>query len=149
MTAKEMQREAAAYLSRYKWAKEEVKDIERRIERVRSEMMGVRGISYEGGDMPHAQFQTGDLSDYVARIDDLLQDWKAAQSRAIETMREISSVVESVGHDRARRVLMLYYVDEKTYPEIQKLIPCSNGACFKWRRIGLIEVYKNKLESSV
>lgn len=141
MTAREQQQKAADYLYRYKVAKAEVKDIERRIERVRNEMMGVKGISYEDGDMPKAHNTERDLSDYIVRIDDLLQDWKAAQNHALDVMREVSATISSVSNDQARRVLMLYYVDGKKYPEIQKIIPCGNNACFKWRRIGLMEVY--------
>ena len=81
MTAKEIQQEAARYLSRYRIAQAEVKDIERRIERIRSEMMGVKGISYENGDMPKAHNTERDLSDYIVRIDDLIRDWQTAQSR--------------------------------------------------------------------
>ena len=141
MTAREQQQKAADYLYRYKVAKAEVKDIERRIERVRNEMMGVKGIDYTGGDMPKARNTERDLSDYIVRIDDLLQDWKAAQNHALDVMREVSATISSVSNDQARRVLMLYYVDGKKYPEIQKIIPCGNNACFKWRRIGLMEVY--------
>jgi hypothetical protein len=45
MTAKEQQREAAFYLSRYQIARAEVGDIEKRIDIARSEMMGIKGIS--------------------------------------------------------------------------------------------------------
>ena len=141
MTAREQQQKAADYLYRYKIAKGEVKDIERRIDRVRSEMMGVKGISYEGGDMPKAHNTEQDLSDYIARIDGLLRDWQDAQNRALDVMREVSDTINSISNAQARRVLMLYYVDGKKYPEIQKIIPCGNNACFKWRRIGLMEVY--------
>lgn len=89
MTAKEMQQEAAAYLSRYRSAKKEIKEIERRIERAQLEMMSVKGISYENGDMPKAPSHTSDLSDYMVRIDDLLQDWKAAQVRYHDNARDI------------------------------------------------------------
>lgn len=141
MTAREQQQKAADYLYRYKIAKGEVKDIERRIDRVRAEMMGVKGISYEGGDMPKARNTEHDLSDYIARIDGLLRDWQDAQNRALDVMREVSDTINSISNAQARRVLMLYYVDGKKYPEIQKIIPCGNNACFKWRRIGLMEVY--------
>ena len=141
MTAREQQQIAADYLYRYKIAKGEVKDIERRIDRVRSEMMGVKGISYEGGDMPKSRNTEHDLSDYIARIDGLLRDWQDAQNRALDVMREVSDTINSISNAQARRVLMLYYVDGKKYPEIQKIIPCGNNACFKWRRIGLMEVY--------
>ena len=141
MTSKELQRESAIYLSRYQIARAEVGDIEKRIERVRSEMMGVKGISYEGGDMPKARNTERDLSDYMVRIDDLIHDWQDAQNRALDVMREVSDTINSISNAQARRVLMLYYVDGKKYPEIQKIIPCGNNACFKWRRIGLMEVY--------
>lgn len=141
MTAREQQQKAADYLYRYKIAKAEVKDIERRIDRVRAEMMGVKGINYEGGDMPKARNTEHDLSDYIARIDGLLRDWQDAQNRALDVMREVSDTISSISNAQARRVLMLYYVDGKKYPEIQKIIPCGNNACFKWRRIGLMEVY--------
>lgn len=141
MTVREQQQKAADYLYRYKIAKGEVKDIERRIDRVRAEMMGVKGINYEGGDMPKARNTEHDLSDYIARIDGLLHDWQDAQNRALDVMREVSDTINSISNAQARRVLMLYYVDGKKYPEIQKIIPCGNNACFKWRRIGLMEVY--------
>lgn len=141
MTVREQQQKAADYLYRYKIAKGEVKDIERRIDRVRAEMMGVKGISYEDSDMPKARNTEHDLSDYIARIDGLLRDWQDAQNRALDVMREVSDTINSISNAQARRVLMLYYVDGKKYPEIQKIIPCGNNACFKWRRIGLMEVY--------
>ena len=141
MTAREQQQIASEYLFRYRTAKAEVKDIEQRIDRVRSEMMGVKGISYEGGDMPKSHNTEHDLSDYIARIDGLLHDWQDAQNRALDVMREVSDTINSISNAQARRVLMLYYVDGKKYPEIQKIIPCGNNACFKWRRIGLMEIY--------
>lgn len=141
MAAREQQQIASEYLFRYRTAKAEVKDIEQRIDRVRSEMMGVKGISYEGGDMPKAHNTEHDLSDYIARIDGLLHDWQDAQNRALDVMREVSDTINSISNAQARRVLMLYYVDGKKYPEIQKIIPCGNNACFKWRRIGLMEIY--------
>ena len=140
MTAKELQRESALYLSRYQIARAEVGDIEKRIERVRSEMMGVKGISYEGGDMPKAQFRTCDLSDYIARIDDLIKDWETAQVRAVELMREISETINAIGHNQARRVLMLHFVDGYSYEDIADMIPCDVRTVFRYRAIGLRKV---------
>jgi DNA-directed RNA polymerase specialized sigma24 family protein len=140
MTSKELQRESAIYLSRYQIARAEVRDIEKRIERVRSEMMGVKGISYEGGDMPKAQFRTGDLSDYIARIDDLIYDWQNARVRAIELMREISETINAIDHNQARRVLMLHFVDGYSYEDIADMIPCDVRTVFRYRAIGLRKV---------
>lgn len=142
MTLREMQQEAAEYLYRYRIAKAEVKDIECRIERVRSEMMGVKGISYEGGDMPKAHNVEHDLSDYIVRIDDLIRDWKAAQERAITVMREVSAAIDAVDHDQARRVLMLHFVDGATFHEISRIIKKEEMTVYRLRRIGLSEISK-------
>ena len=140
MTAKEMQREAAVYLSRYQVAKAEATDIERRIERVRSEMMGVKGISYEGGDMPKAHNTEHDMSDYIVRIEDLIRDWQAAQDRALKVMRETSQAIDAVEHDQARRVLMLHFIDGYTYEEIADKMPCEIRTVYRYRAIGLRKV---------
>lgn len=140
MTAKELQRETALYLSQYQVARAEVGDIEKRIERTRSEMMGVKGISYEGGDMPKAYNVERDLSDYIVRIDDLLRDWQAAQVRAIELMREISEAINAIDHNQARRVLMLHFVDGYNYEDIADMIPCDVRTIYRYRAIGLRKV---------
>ena len=137
MTSKELQRESAIYLSRYQIARAEVGDIEKRIERVRSEMMGVKGISYEGGDMPKARNTERDLSDYMVRIDDLIHDWQNARVRAIELMREISETINAIDHNQARRVLMLHFVDGYSYEDIADMIPCDVRTVFRYRAIGL------------
>ena len=140
MTSKELQRESAIYLSRYQIARAEVGDIEKRIERVRSEMMGVKGISYEGGDMPKARNTERDLSDYMVRIDDLIHDWQNARVRAIELMREISEAINAIDHNQARRVLMLHFVDGYSYEDIADMIPCDVRTVFRYRAIGLRKV---------
>ena len=143
MTVKEQQREAALYLSRYQVAKNEVRDIELRIERVRNKMMSVKGISYENGDMPKVQFRTGDLSDYIARIDDLIQDWKAAQNRTLNMMEEISMAINAVEHDQARRVLMLHFIDGHKYEKVAEIMNCEVSTVYRWRRIGLKKITVN------
>lgn len=140
MTATEMQKEAAVYLSRYKTAKAEVRDIEIRIAQARNEMMRMRGIDYTGGDMPKQQNHTGDLSDYIVRIDELIQDWRAAQDKAIALMREISAAINDIDHNQARRVLMLHFVDGYTYDQIAKEMSCDRASIYRWRKIGLRKV---------
>lgn len=149
MKVREMQKEVAVYLSRYSKAKAEVHDIEHRIERVRNEMMGIKGIDYTGGDMPKQQNRTGDLSDYIAEIDDLIREWQTAQTRAIIVMREISSVINGVKDAKARRVLMLHFVDDFSYEEIAEKMDKSINSVYRWRRIGLTEIGNKNQNGSV
>lgn len=141
MTARETQRTAATYLSRYKTALAECQDIERRIQSARNDMMGVRGISYENGDMPKAPSVTGDLSDYMVRLDALVREWQSARDRALDLMLEITSAINAVEHDQARRVLMLHFVDGHSYEDIAERIPCGINSVYRWRRIGLMQIH--------
>lgn len=143
MTAKEQQREAAFYLSRYQTARAEVRDIEKRIDRARSEMRGVKGISYEGGDMPKAHNTEYDLSDYIVRIEDLIRDWQNAQARAHDLVQEISEAINAVDHDQARRVLMLHFIDGHPYEKIAEIMDKSENSVYRWRRIGLTKIKVN------
>ena len=140
MTAKEQQREAAFYLSRYQIARAEVSDIEKRIDRARSEMMGIKGISYEDGDMPKSHNTEHDLSDYIVRIEDLIRDWQNAQARALDLVREISEAINAVDHDQARRVLMLHFIDGHPYERIAEIMDKSENTVYRWRRIGLMKI---------
>lgn len=141
MTARETQRTAATYLSRYKTALAECNDIEKRIQSARTDMMSVRGISYDNADMPKAQSATSDLSDYIVRIDALIREWQSARDRALDLMLEITAAINAVEHDQARRVLMLHFVDGHSYEDIAERIPCGINSVYRWRRIGLMQIH--------
>lgn len=140
MTARETQRTAATYLSRYKTALAECNDIEKRIQSARTDMMSVRGISYDNADMPKAPSATSDLSDYIVRIDALIREWQSARDRALDLMLEITAAINAVEHDQARRVLMLHFVDGHSYEDIAERIPCGINSVYRWRRIGLMQI---------
>lgn len=140
MTARETQQKAAEYLSKYRIANAEVCDIENRITRARAEMMSVRGISYEGGDMPKSPNHTGDLSDYVARIELLICQWQSAQRRQIAAMLEISRAINAVEPYESRRVLMLHFIDGKPYERIAETMHASANSVYRWRRKGLMQI---------
>lgn len=140
MTARETQQKAAEYLSKYRIAKAEVGDIQNRIAQAKSEMMSVRGISYEGGDMPKSPNRTGDLSDYVARIELLICQWQSAQRRQIAAMLEISRAINAVEPYESRRVLMLHFIDGKPYERIAETMHASANSVYRWRRKGLMQI---------
>lgn len=140
MTAREKQSRAAIYLSRYNTARDEADDIEKRIERVREEMMSVKAVSFDNADMPKAQNHITDLSDYIVRIDNLLREWQDARHRALALMAEISAAINAVEHDQARRVLMLHFIDGMEYKDVAKEIPCGEATVYRLRRIGLMSV---------
>ena len=120
MTAKEFLRRAIKI-------RKEIDEIEQRIKEVRASYMAPRAIQYN--DMPKAH-NTSDLSDYYARVEiyvDMLLD---RERELIGVNADIMMTVGRIADPDERRVLMLRYIDQKTWKDIAKAIPCSERSVY-------------------
>ena len=141
MTAREQQQIAADYLYRYKIAKGEVKDIERRIDRVRSEMMGVKGISYEGGDMPKAH-NNSDLSDFVAQLEEFEHKLFMKYEKLLGIEVDTYMTLDKLQDPDERYVLRAYYIDGLQWDQIALKVPCAERTVYDIRLRGLKSLAK-------
>ena len=111
MTAKE-------YLMRYRTAYREAQDIELRMAQLRLKYSTPAGIEYS--DMPKAHDSEHDLSDYVAKMDELT-DWLIAKyTRCMGIEADILERLDMMEKQEEREVLRLRYVDGKTWEEIAR-----------------------------
>ena len=120
MTAKE-------FLRRTIKIRKEIDEIEQRIKEVRASYMAPRAIQYN--DMPKAH-NISDLSDYYARVEiyvDMLLD---RERELIGVNADIMMTVDRIADPDERRVLMLRYIDQKTWKDIAKAIPCSERSVY-------------------
>ena len=120
MTAKE-------FLRRTIKIRREIAELESRIQEVRVSHMSPKAISYN--DMPKAHNHT-DLSDYYAKVEiyvDLLFD---KEKELLGVNAEIVMMVDRIEDPDERRVLMLRYLDGKTWTAISHAIPCSERAVY-------------------
>ena len=120
MTAKE-------FLRRTIKIRREIAELESRIQEVRASHMSPKAISYN--DMPKAHNHT-DLSDYYARVEiyvDLLFD---KEKELLGVNADIVMMVDRIEDPDERRVLMLRYLDGKTWTAISHAIPCSERAVY-------------------
>jgi len=103
------------FLSRYKWGKIALDEIETEINACR---MGALpgGINYDG--MPHGSGDLSDLSDYAARLDDLLMQFRAKRTQLIDDLHEISAAIEAVEDPRSNILLRYRYIQLKKWEEI-------------------------------
>jgi len=120
MTAKE-------FLRRTTKIRKEIDELENRIKEVRASYMAPRAIQYD--DMPKAH-NTSDLSDYYARVEvyvDMLLD---RERELIGVHADIMLTVDRLEDPDERRVLMLRYIDCKSWVAIANAIPCSERAVY-------------------
>ena len=92
------------YLNRYKWDVIKLDEIEKEIIAVRLKALP-GSPSFDG--MPHGSGNNSDLSDYAAKLDDLLMDFKRIREKAIADIREISRAIEDI--DSAKHSILLRY----------------------------------------
>lgn len=95
------------YLSRYLALKRRVTEIENEIEELRAHYTG-SAIKYS--DMPSAPLVEHDLSDYVARLDPLLNRLKRRQSQALKEYQKIEITIERMSIEEEKEILRLRYL---------------------------------------
>ena len=106
MTAKE-------YLTRYRDIKREIKDIDRRMAQLRLKYAAPGAISYS--DMPKAHNSEHDLSDYVAKMDEMTDYLisKYTKLRGIEV--DIYMRVDKMPDQTERELIRYRYIDGMTW----------------------------------
>lgn len=118
---------AREFLRRTIKIKKEIDELENRIKEVRASYMAPRAIQYD--DMPKAHRPT-DLSDYYARVEIYVNMLLEKEKELIGTHADIVMTVDRIEDPDERRVLMLRYIDEKSWVSIAHAIPCSERAVY-------------------
>lgn len=76
-------------------------------------------------DMPRGVGGHSDLSDYIVKVDELLEVLRMSMEERIELRREIIRKVESMSNETEKLVLRLRYIQMKTWEELAAQIGYS------------------------
>lgn len=116
MTAKE-------YLLRYRTVKREIEDIDMRMAQLRLKYAAPSAIDYS--DMPKAHNSEHDLSDYIAKMDELTDYLisKYTRLRGIEV--DIYMRVDRMENQQERELLRYRYIDGMTWADIAEKMNTS------------------------
>ena len=98
---------AVEYLLRYLTAYREVQSIERKITEVRMKYAAPSAIQYD--DMPKAHNVEHDLSDYMAKVDALVNKLIAQQTKCIGIEADILDRIDMMQDSNERTVLRMRY----------------------------------------
>ena len=102
------------YLSRAMDAHNERVSIDGYISILRDRMTGVKGISYEGADMPRSRNRETDLSDYAARIDRELRSYKKAAQQEQRARKDVKKCIQTLAGQVRKEP------DERTHRKIRQ-----------------------------
>lgn len=102
------------YLMSYRWAK---KQEERILEEIRALRMDKMFPSTVNDGMPKGSEQR-DLSDYAAKLDELIQELKEERLEKIKRLQSIERVIKEIDNEDAQTILRLRYIDGLRWEEV-------------------------------
>lgn len=103
------------FLWSYQRAKRDVARLETQLEELRLNQLGPKAITYDG--MPHGT-ELGDLSDYMAKYDEIEQAIIKARYRRISAFQWVRDSIEALEDDREKELLTLRYLRGMKWEEI-------------------------------
>lgn len=103
------------YLMSYQRAKRKVRRLERQLHELRLNKMGPSAINNDG--MPRSS-DMSDLSDYVAKLDEIERDIVTARYRRICTFQKIQRAIEAMEDEQEKDLLTYRYIDGLKWEEV-------------------------------
>lgn len=102
------------FLKSYRKALIAEKAIEEEIRQLRLDKM-CPSVIQDG--MPHAS-GCGDLSGYMARVDELLEELQESLEKRLKLRRQITEAIEEIKDETEKTVLRLRYIHCKTWEQV-------------------------------
>lgn len=106
---KSQNRRKKDYLMQYTHLVSQQKRLESRIEKIRAEYINPKLKQSDG--MPHKQTGSRDLSDYVVRAEEVIEQLESIRLAKWNAIRDIEIRIEAVENPLERSVLELRYLD--------------------------------------
>lgn len=103
------------FLWSYQRAKRDVARLEAQLEELHLNQLGPKAITYDG--MPHGT-ELGDLSDYMAKYDEIEQAIIKARYWRIDAFQRVQASIEELEDDREKELLTLRYLRGMKWEEI-------------------------------
>lgn len=104
------------YLRKYLEAKRMQEVLEREIDELRLDRMTPSGLVQDG--MPHGSSGGGDLSGYVARLDELDRKLRAQMYKKIQLRAEITEKIDAMSDETEGLILRMKYIHGLSFGKI-------------------------------
>lgn len=127
-SVKSQNRRKKEYLMQYTHLVSQQKRLESRIEKIRAEYTNPKIKQSDG--MPHGSSKPSDLSDYVVRAEEVLEQLEDIRLAKWNAIKDIEMRIEGVEDPLERSVLELRYLDGFSLQEVSTALHYS----FDWIR---------------
>ena len=103
------------YLMSYQRAKRKVRRLERQLHELRLNKMGPSAINNDG--MPRGS-NMSDISDYVAKLDEIEREIVTVRYRRICTLLKVQRAIEAMEDEQEKDLLTYRYIDGLKWEEV-------------------------------
>ena len=115
------------YLNGYKYAKRREKRILEQIQQLRLDAMFP---CLQGDGMPRGSSQS-DLSDYMEKYEDLVEELKKERLEAVKEYAEIHRAIKEMKDDEEREILERKYLMQETWERIAEKLGCDRRTAIR------------------
>lgn len=123
----ELNEKKKEYLNRYRDAKRREKRILEQIQQLRLDTMFP---CIHGDGMPHGSSQS-DLSDYMSRCDDLMNELKQERLNAITEYTDIHRAIRMMKDEEEKEILERKYLMRQTWERIAEELDCDRSTAIR------------------
>lgn len=115
------------YLNGYKYARMRERRIQEQIQQLRLDTMFP---CLQGDGMPRGSSQS-DLSDYMERYDELMDELKKEYLGAVEQYTNIHKAIRRMKNEKEKEILERKYLMRQTWEEIAEKLGCDRSTVFR------------------
>lgn len=115
------------YLNGYKYARMRAKRVAEQIQQLRLDTMFP---CLQGDGMPRGSNQS-DLSDYMERYDELMEELKKERLDAVEQYTDIHKAIKRMRDDEEKEILERKYLMRQTWETIAERIGCDRSTAIR------------------
>ena len=119
--------QAKKFLNSYREAHEQLMECKERIDTLREKQRVAASPRLSG--MPKAN-QHIDLSDYIVRLELLIEEYEKKYNIEKATMKEVRTAIERLCSDKDRQILSYKYIDFMNYAEIAEATGMELGTIY-------------------
>lgn len=140
----ELNEKKKEYLNGYKYAKRREKRILEQIQQLRLDAMFP---CLQGDGMPRGSSQS-DLSDYMEKYEDLMEELKKERLEAVKEYTEIHRAIKEMKDEEEKEILERKYLMRQTWEEIAEHMECGRTTVIRRHGDALInfEIPQNGIE---
>lgn len=132
------------YLNQYYRKRKKKKDLERRLDNFKEEMLGIKGMRYSQMPKSNTNTTVNEPLDFKIKCEAIQERIDGERKTAASSMLKVMDILEYLDDSTERDVLEYRFLDGEAWKEITKKVAMSKSRCIDYYNMGLEKLLRYK-----